>query len=156
MEQVSPRQAADYYFPKPNDCISCPRSNRREEVVISRLHTGHSYMTYAFLLKERSHLCAFQLTSCLSYNIFCFFVGFIEARESHFTARSLHFFFLSFFLDDIALDCLFNCLKEKRKKEKKSSNFLLDLFLFYPHCARHSHLPRLIFVCFLDVPVLAC
>ena len=136
MGQVSPQQAADYFFPKLNDCTSCPRSKRREEVVISRLHTGHSYVTYAFLLKERSHLCAFHLTSCLSYNIFCFFAGFIEARESHFTARSLHFL-IFIFLDDIALDCLFNCLKEinifgKIKKFQFSFGFVFILSTLFP------------------------
>ena len=34
-------------------CSLCTRSNRREEVVISRLQTGHSYMTRFFFIEGR-------------------------------------------------------------------------------------------------------
>ena len=49
-------------FPQLNDCISCPRSNRREETLISRLHIGHSYVTQSFLLKGEE-----PPVSCLLY-----------------------------------------------------------------------------------------
>ena len=35
-------------FPVLKECMSCPRKNRKEETVIARLHTGHSFLTHAF------------------------------------------------------------------------------------------------------------
>ena len=38
-------------FPHLKDCTFCPRTNRKEESVTSRLHCiGHSYITHSFLL----------------------------------------------------------------------------------------------------------
>ena len=42
-------------FPNLKDCTACPRTNRKEETVISRLHIGHSYITHSFLSKGEEH-----------------------------------------------------------------------------------------------------
>ena len=38
-------------FPVIKECIFCPRTNRKEETVMARLHIGHSFLTHSFLLK---------------------------------------------------------------------------------------------------------
>ena len=48
-------------FPQLNDCISCPRSNSREETLISRLHIGHSYITRSFFFLSLSLFFIFIL-----------------------------------------------------------------------------------------------
>ena len=40
------------FSPKINKFLTSYCSNQREEMVLSRLHIGHSYMTHSFLLKE--------------------------------------------------------------------------------------------------------
>ena len=42
-------------FPNLKDCIACPRTNRKEETVISQLHTGHSYITHFLSLKGEEY-----------------------------------------------------------------------------------------------------
>ena len=45
-------------FPKLNDFMTCPRTNRWEETVMSRLHTGHPYVTHSFsLTREELPMC---------------------------------------------------------------------------------------------------
>ena len=46
-------------FPHLKDCTFCPRTNRKEESVTSRLHCiGHSYITHSFLLMgEKPPVC---------------------------------------------------------------------------------------------------
>ena len=45
-------------FPILKECIVCPRRNRKEETVMARLHIGHSFITYSFLLKgEELPMC---------------------------------------------------------------------------------------------------
>ena len=46
-------------FPHLKDCTFCPRTNRKEESVTSRLHcNGHSYITHSFLLMgEKPPVC---------------------------------------------------------------------------------------------------
>ena len=38
-------------FPVLNECIVCPRTNRKEEAGMARLHFDHSFITHSFLLK---------------------------------------------------------------------------------------------------------
>ena len=38
-------------FPVLKEYIVCPRTNRKEETVMARLHIGHSFITRCFLLK---------------------------------------------------------------------------------------------------------
>ena len=38
-------------FPVLKECIICPRTNRKEETVMARLHIGHAFLTHSFLLK---------------------------------------------------------------------------------------------------------
>ena len=45
-------------FPVLNECIVCPRTNRKEEAGMARLHIDHSFITHSFLLKgEESPVC---------------------------------------------------------------------------------------------------
>jgi len=45
-------------FPNLTECIICPRTNRKEETVMARLHIGHSFTTHSFLLKgEEPPVC---------------------------------------------------------------------------------------------------
>ena len=45
-------------FPVLKGCIVCPRTNRKEESLIARLHFGHSFVTHSFLLKgEEPPVC---------------------------------------------------------------------------------------------------
>ena len=38
--------------------VFCPRTNRKEETVMARLHIGHSFITHSFLLKgEEPPVC---------------------------------------------------------------------------------------------------
>ena len=40
------------------ECIVYPRTNRKEETVMARLHIGHSFITHSFLLKgEEPPMC---------------------------------------------------------------------------------------------------
>ena len=61
-------------FPELKDCTTCPRTNRREETVISRLHIGHSYITHSFLLKGDEPpvytACDDRATNCRTYIFF--------------------------------------------------------------------------------------
>ena len=43
-----------------NDCIICPRTNRKEKTVITRLHIGHSFITHyiPFYWRVRNRGCA--------------------------------------------------------------------------------------------------
>ena len=45
-------------FPVLKECIVCPRTNRKEETVMARLHIGHSFITHSFLLKGEDCQCA--------------------------------------------------------------------------------------------------
>ncbi len=89
-----------------NECIVCPRTNRKEETVMARLHIGHSFITHSFLLKEPPMCigCDKRLTI---EHILLTCSDFIEIRESHFTAKSLRMLF-----KDISPEKIFNFLKE--------------------------------------------
>ena len=75
------------FFPKFNDCISCPQSNR------SYLSTTHCSLMDKLLFhrRERSHPCASHVMSCLPKNTFGFFVWFYW-REQHFTVGYCRFY----------------------------------------------------------------
>ena len=45
-------------FPVLKECIFCPRTNKKEQTVMARLHIGHSFLTHYFLLKgEEPPVC---------------------------------------------------------------------------------------------------
>ena len=45
-------------FPDLKECVICPRTNRKEETVMARLHIRHSFFTLSFLLKgEEPPMC---------------------------------------------------------------------------------------------------
>ena len=71
-------------------CIICPRKNRTEETVTARLHIGHSFITYSFLLKDEEPPVCIGCDERLTIeHILLTCSDFIEMRESHFTAQSL-------------------------------------------------------------------
>ena len=72
-------------FPKGNDCVSKPGTNRREETVISRLYIGrHSCMSQyffnVFFMKGEESPVYFQCNDLLTYRtyvaVFMFFLSF--------------------------------------------------------------------------------
>ena len=75
---------------------------------MARLHIGHSFITRSFLLKGEEPPvrigCDKRLTT---EHILLTCSDFIEIRESHFTAKSLHML-----LQDILPEKIFNFLKE--------------------------------------------
>ena len=76
------------------ECISCPRKNRKEETVMARLHIGHSFLTHSFLLKgEEPPMCIGCDKHLTTEHILLTCSDYIEMRESHFTAKSLHMLF---------------------------------------------------------------
>ena len=132
--------------PKLKYCISCPRTNRREETVISRLHISHSYMTPTTLLKGDEPSLCIPCDDLLTIEyILLFCSDLIEARERPF--RSLRMF------EDVYLDCLFDCLKKitflwlpfwlplptfKKNKKKAGVQVLTRVYFFYFCCIRRK------------------
>ena len=45
-----PENKLHQMFPVLKECIVCPRTNRKEETVMARLHNGHSFITHSFFL----------------------------------------------------------------------------------------------------------
>ena len=90
------------------ECIVCPRTNRKEETVMARLHIGHSFITHSFLLKgEEPPLCIRCDQHLTIKHILLTCSDFIEMRESHFTSQTLRMLF-----QDISPEKIFNFLKE--------------------------------------------
>ena len=95
-------------FPVLKECIFCPRTNRKEETVRARLHTGHSFITHSFLLKgEEQPMCIACDKRLTIEHILLTCSDFIEMRESHFTPKSVRMLF-----QDILPKKIFNLLKE--------------------------------------------
>ena len=93
-------------FPVLKECISCPWKNRKEETVMAQLHIGHSFFTCSFLLKgEEPPVCIGCDKRLTIEHVSLTCLDFIEIRESHFTAKSLHMF------KDISPEKIFNFLK---------------------------------------------
>ena len=77
-------------FPMLKECIVCPRTNRKEETVMARLHIGHSFITHSILLKGEEPPMSIGCDKRLTIeHILLTCSDFIEIRESHFTAKSL-------------------------------------------------------------------
>ena len=86
----------------------CPRTNRKEETVMARLHIGHSFLTHSFLLRgEEPPMCIGCDKRLTIEHILLTCSDFIEIRESHFTAKSLRMLF-----KDISPEKIFIFLKE--------------------------------------------
>ena len=99
------------------ECIVCPRTNRKEETVMARLHIGHSFITHSFLLKGEELPMYIGCDKRLTIeHILLTFSDFIEIRESYFTAKSLRMLF-----KDISPEQIFNFLKEINIFEKKKN-----------------------------------
>ena len=81
-------------LPDLKDCIACPRTNRKEETVMARLHIGHSFLTHSFLLKgEELPVCIGCDKRLIIEHILLTCSDFIEIRKRHFTAQSLRMIF---------------------------------------------------------------
>ena len=94
-------------FPVLKECIFCPRTNKKEETVMARLHIGHSFLTHSFLLKGvEPPMCIGCDKRLTLEHILLTCSDFIEIRESHFTAKSLRMLF-----QDISPEKIFNFLK---------------------------------------------
>ena len=90
--------------------------NRKEETVMARLHTGHSFLTHSFLLKgEEPPMCIGCDKRLTIEHILLTCLDFIEIRESHFTAKSLRMLF-----KDISPE---NVLLFEKRKEKEKCKF---------------------------------
>ena len=75
---------------------------------MTRLHIGHSFLTYSFLLKgEEPPVCIGCDKRLTIEHILHTCSNFTEIRENHFTAKSLHMSF-----KDISPEKIFNFLKE--------------------------------------------
>ena len=99
------------------ECFVCPRTNRKEETVMARLHIGHSFITHSFLLKgEEPPMCIGCENRLTIEHILLTCSDFIEIRASHFTAKSLRMLF-----QDISPEKIFNFLKEINIFEKKKN-----------------------------------
>ena len=91
-------------FPVLKQCVVCSRTNRKEETVIARLRIGQSFITHSFLLKSKEPPVRISCDELLTIeHILLTCSGFIEIRQSHFTAQSLRRFrprrFFNFFKD---------------------------------------------------------
>ena len=94
-------------FPMLKECIVCPRTNRKEETVMARLHIGYSFITHSFLLKGVEPPVCIGCDQHLTIeHILLTCSDFIEMRKSHFTAQSLRMLF-----QDISPENFFNFLK---------------------------------------------
>ena len=81
-------------FPVLKQCVVCPRKNRKEETVLTRLHIGHSFITHSFLLKGEEPPMCIRCDELLTIeHILLTCSDLIEIRESHFTAQSLRVLF---------------------------------------------------------------
>ena len=82
---------------------------------MARLHIGHSFITHSFLLKgEEPPMCIRCDKRLTVEHILLACLDFIEIRESHFTAKSLHMLF-----QDILPEKIFNFLKKNQYFWKK-------------------------------------
>ena len=103
-----PKNKLHQIFPVLKKCIVCPRTNRKEETVMARLHIGHSFITHSFLLKgEELPMCIGCDQHLTIEHILLTCLDFIEMIESHFTVQSLCMLF-----QDISPEKIFNFLKE--------------------------------------------
>ena len=115
-------------FPVIKECIFCPRTNRKEETVMARLHIGHSFLTHSFLLKgEDTPMCIGCDKRLTLEHILLTCSDFIEIRESHFTAKSLRM--LS---KVISPEKIFNFLKEINIFGNLNLRLFLVRFVFSP------------------------
>ena len=90
------------------DCICRCRTNRREEVVLCRLHIGHSYFTHAHLLKDEEK--PFCYSCHMSYTIEHILIScadLIDIRRKYYNAESMKVLFR-----DVPPDRIFAFLKE--------------------------------------------
>ena len=103
-----PENKLHQIFPVLKECIVCPRTNRKEETVIVRLHVGQSFITHFFSLKrEEPPVCIGCNERLSTEHILITCSDFMETKESYFTAQSLRVLF-----QEMSLEKIFNFLKE--------------------------------------------
>ena len=61
-------------FPDLIQCIICPRTNRKEETVLARLHIDHSFITPSFLLKGEEPTMGIGCDELLTIKYFFLFL----------------------------------------------------------------------------------
>ena len=94
--------------PNLNECISRCRKNRREEVVLCRLHIGHSYFTHSYLLKDEEAPFCFACNEPNTLkHILLTCSDLIQVRRKYFSAESMELLFRN-----VPPDSIFNFLRE--------------------------------------------
>ena len=82
--------------------------NRRDEVILMRLHVGHSHFTHSFYFKREEIPMCVACDEVLSVkHILLHCADLIEIRRKHFTSVSMKQLF-----QDVPLDVIFNFLRE--------------------------------------------
>ena len=91
-----------------SECLPSVCGNRKSDTVLTRLHTGHSFLTHSYILKQEDPPWCFACDAKLSIKhllIDCWDVH--DVRRKHFSAETLKVLFR-----DVPPDNIFNFLKE--------------------------------------------
>ena len=116
-------------FPVLKQCVVCPRTNRKEETVMARLHIGHSFITHSFLLKgEEPPVCIGCDELLTIQHILLTCSDFIEIRKSHFTAQSLRI--ENSAIENLCIIIIMLLLLFQDISPEKIFNFLKDINIF--------------------------
>ena len=82
--------------------------SRRDEVVLTRLHVGHSFLTHSFYFKGEDSPMCFACDEVLSVeHVLLHCADLIDVRHKHFTSHSMKQLFR-----DVPPDVIFSFLKE--------------------------------------------
>ena len=94
--------------PKLKEFLPGVLGNRREEVVLARLHVGHTLLTHSFYFKEEDRPMCPACDEVLSVeHILLSCADLIDARRKHYTSENMKELFR-----DVPPDVIFNFLKE--------------------------------------------
>ena len=94
--------------PKLNQFLPGTIGNRRDEVVLTRLHVGHSHFTHSFYFKREDIPKCVACDEVLSVkHILLYCADLIEIRRRHYTSVSMKQLFR-----DVPPDVIFNFLRE--------------------------------------------
>ena len=94
--------------PKLTEHLQSFRGSRREEVVLSRLHVGHTFLTHSFYFKnEERPFCVACDENLTVQHILLDCADLIEVRHKHFTAASMKELFR-----DVPPDVIFDFLRD--------------------------------------------
>ena len=84
------------------------RTDRREEIILARLHIGHTYLTHSYLLKGEEEPQCIPCNACLTVkHIFVDCVDVAPSRDKFFNVDSMTTLF-----ETVKLESIFEFLKE--------------------------------------------